>query len=76
MKHLKIFALILVLTSCTTAQVVNTSTSGKKELIVACGLIVNTTVCHRRAIRECPNGYKTLSTTMDLNRKELHIQCK
>jgi hypothetical protein len=49
---------------------------GEEALLIECGAAVSFSVCHDRAMEECPNGYITISETPGFNRKELRVRCK
>ena len=71
------------LTAATLATIAGCSTAskmydqnGQVALLVDCGAATSFSVCHERAMKECPNGYITISETPGFNRKELRIRCK
>lgn len=49
---------------------------GEEVLLIECGAAVSFSVCHERAMKECPAGYETISETPGFNRKELRARCK
>jgi hypothetical protein len=78
MQHLWVLisALILVVTvGCTTASKMYDQ-EGQEAVLVECGAAVSFSVCHKRALQECPQGYTTISEKSGFNRKELRIRCK
>ena len=72
------FALALVLitvSGCTTASKIY-GQDGQELLLIECGAAVSFSVCHERALKECPTGYTSISETPGFNRKELRVRCK
>jgi hypothetical protein len=60
---------------CTTSSKIYDQT-GQEALLIECGAAVSFSVCHKRALKECPQGYVTISEKGGFNRKELRIRCK
>lgn len=66
---------LVVLGGCSTASPIY-DTGGRPALLIECGAATSFSVCHERALKECPRGYETISETPGFNRKELRIRCK
>lgn len=62
------------LTACTTSSKIY-ERDGREALLIECGAAVSFSVCHERALKECPGGYTTLSETSGFNRKEIRVRC-
>jgi hypothetical protein len=60
---------------CTTSSKIYDQT-GQDALLIECGAAVSFSVCHKRALQECPQGYATISEKAGFNRKEIRIRCK
>lgn len=75
MRNVVILALgVISLTGCTTAHTVRGS-SGESVVMVECGAATSFSICHDRAAKECPNGYRTVSEESGFNRKTLKVEC-
>lgn len=48
---------------------------GKPAWIIQCGAATSLAVCHKRALKECPAGYTTLSERGGFNRREIRVRC-
>lgn len=64
----------LAFISCTTVSKIH-ERDGREALLIECGAAVSFSVCHERALKECPSGYTTISETPGFNRKEIRIRC-
>lgn len=74
---MKLIATTIVLTflaGCTTSNTIYEQ-DGKEALLIECGAAVSFSVCHDRAKKECPHGYRTLSEDAGFNRKEIRVRC-
>jgi hypothetical protein len=60
---------------CTTTSKIYDQ-AGQEALLIECGAAVSFSVCHKRALQECPQGYSTISEKAGFNRKDLRIRCK
>lgn len=69
-----LLSLPLALTACTTASSVPKPGGGAYH-IIGCGTAAPLRICYERANKECPTGYKVISTDNDGVRKELTIDC-
>jgi len=57
--NLRVLFAVLMLASisgCTTSSKVYDQT-GQEALLIECGAAVSFSVCHKRALQECPQGY-------------------
>jgi hypothetical protein len=77
------FALKLKLIVSIAALVAGCSTAskaydkdGQQILVINCGAGTSMSICHDRAMSECPQGYSTVSEDNGFNRKELRVRCK
>jgi hypothetical protein len=78
MQHLWVLisALILVvIVGCTTASKMYDQ-EGQEAVLVECGAAVSFSVCHKRALQECPQDYTTISEKAGFNWKKLRVRCK
>jgi hypothetical protein len=66
--------LIVTLTGCTTVSKIH-ERDGREALLIECGAALSFSICHERALKECPAGYTTLSETPGFNRKEIRVRC-
>ncbi len=66
---------LVAASGCTTASKIY-GKQGEEALLIECGAAVSFSVCHDRALKECRNGYVTISETSGFNRKELRVRCK
>ena len=66
--------IVMLISGCTTTNRIFDK-DGKEALLIECGAAVSFSVCHDRAKKECPNGYKTLSENAGFNRKEIRVRC-
>jgi len=48
---------------------------GTDEYVFACTKVAGQPGCETRAREACPEGYETLSSEEDFNRKELRVRC-
>ena len=64
----------MAVSSCTTASRIY-ERNGREALLIECGAALSFSVCHERALKECPSGYTTISETPGFNRKEIRIRC-
>lgn len=48
---------------------------GTDEYVFACSKTAEQPECELRAQAVCPEGYETLSSEQDFNRKELRVRC-
>lgn len=62
------------LIACTTSSKIY-ERDGREALLIECGAAVSFSVCHERALKECPGGYTTLSETPGFNRKDMKVRC-
>ena len=67
--------MLVSISGCTTSSKVYDQT-GQEALLIECGAAVSFSVCHKRALQECPQGYATISEKAGFNRKEIRIRCK
>jgi len=63
-----------LLGGCTTASTIPKPGGGTYR-DVSCGTLAPIRICYERANKECPSGYKVISTDNDGTRKELVIDC-
>lgn len=64
----------MVVTGCTTVSRIY-ERDGREALLIECGAALSFSICHERALKECPSGYTTISETPGFNRKEIRIRC-
>lgn len=69
-----IVLIVFAVSSCTTTSKIYEK-DGCEALLVECGAAVSFSVCHERALKECPGGYTTISETPGFNRKEIRVRC-
>ncbi|MBM3096602.1 hypothetical protein JRX38_00950 [Gluconobacter cerinus] len=74
MKKILLLAIPTILAGCTTASSVPKPGGGAYH-IIGCGTAAPLRICYERANKECPTGYKVISTDNDGVRKELTIDC-
>jgi hypothetical protein len=72
---LVVVLMLAAISGCTTSSKIYDQT-GQEALLIECGAAVSFSVCHKRALQECPQGYATISEKGGFNRKELRIRCK
>ncbi len=76
-RFLNIVGLVLILatsSACTNASKIY-ERDGQEALLIECGAASSFSICHERALKECPSGYTTLSETPGFNRKEIRVRC-
>ena len=77
MKYLMVMVfsvLGMTLAACTHASKMY-GPQGQPALLIQCSSLTSFSLCHNRALKECPNGYTTLDEKAGLNRKELRVSC-
>jgi hypothetical protein len=76
-RFISIAGLLLIVAinnACTTASKIYEH-DGQEALLIECGAGLSFSICHERALKECPSGYTTLSETPGFNRKEIRVRC-
>ena len=76
-RFISIFVVALIslaFISCTTVSKIH-ERDGREAFLIECGAAVSFSVCHERALKECPAGYTTISETPGFNRKEIRVRC-
>lgn len=70
-----VVCIAMISSSCSTVSK-SYGKDGRETHIIRCDAADSLSVCRGQAKVECPGGYKTISETTGVNRKEIRVICK
>lgn len=70
-----VVCIAMISSGCSTVSK-NYGKGGHETHVIRCDAAGSLSVCREQAKADCPRGYKTISETTGVNRKEIRVICK